>query len=295
MFYNQRKLSNGFWHSSKGTFTPFIDRCFVVLAGFHITVLQYYFRGKKLLGIIPSSYREGFPPPTVSVKSIPSSRNPVKIPSADTLPAEQVDLWHHYLIPPHLPSQVDWCLGVLPGAPSLGWTRGSYAQPLHISIIQRGSEHCYNAEKLIMFISASCWGPSAEGDLVRIEQHYMKWNPKTRGRISKHTGLLAKARALIHSCRYKYPHVHMFLKHTHAQRPYKYTVTRNAHKHTYWHVHKQCLWGMQLCSVGSWPEQKNIMITRETTVGCKAFRHTSIYTETLQDWNGYAMQWDRVD
>lgn len=181
--------------------------------GFRITVLQYYFSGRKLLGIIPGSYSEGFPPPTASVKSIPSSGNSERIPTADTLPAEQVDLWHHYLIPLHLPYQVDWCLGVLPGSPSLGWTRGSYAPPLYISIIQRGSERCYNTEKLIMFISASCWGASAEGDLVRIEQQYMKWNPKTTGRISKHAGSLRPA--------YRYTHTDanipcaLFLKHIH--------------------------------------------------------------------------------
>lgn len=67
-FYNQRKHSDGFWLSSKGTFTPFIDRCFVVLAGFHVTVLQYYFKDRQLLGIIPSSCSEGFPPPTASVQ-----------------------------------------------------------------------------------------------------------------------------------------------------------------------------------------------------------------------------------
>lgn len=148
--------------------------CSTDCAGFHIRVLRYNFRGWKLLGIIPSSYSKGFPPPTASVKSIPSSGNSVRIPSADTLPGEQVDLWHHYLILFHPPSQADWCLRVLPGAPSPGWTRGSYAPPLYISIIQRGSERCYNAEKLIMFISASCWGPWAEGDLVWIEQHYIK-------------------------------------------------------------------------------------------------------------------------
>lgn len=146
--------------------------------GFHITVLQYYFRGRKLLGIIPSSYSEGFLPPTASVKSIPSCGNPARIPSADTLPEEQVDLWHYYLIPLHLPSQTDWCLGVLAGAPSIGWTSCSYAPTLHISIIQRGSECCYNAEKLIMFISASCWGPSAEGGLVGIE--HITWNKTPR-------------------------------------------------------------------------------------------------------------------
>ena len=30
LFYNQKELRNGFWHSSKGRLTPFIHRCFVV-------------------------------------------------------------------------------------------------------------------------------------------------------------------------------------------------------------------------------------------------------------------------
>ena len=181
-------------------------------------VLQYYFGVWKLLGIIPSSYRKGFSPPTASAKSIPSSGNSVRIPSADTLPGEQVDLWHHYLILFHPPSQADWCLRVLPGAPSPGWTHSSYAPPLYISIIQRGSEHCYNAEKLIMFISASCWGPLAEGDLVRIEQHNIKWNLETKGRISKHTGSLRPSYRYIHAERdiniysVSYTHTHT---HTH--------------------------------------------------------------------------------
>lgn len=202
---------------------------------FALQYFQYYFRGWKLLAIIPSSYSGGFPPPAALVKSIPSYGNSARIPSADTLPGEQVDLWHHYLILFHPPSRVDWCLRVLPGAPSPGWTRGGYAPLLYISIIQRGSERCYNAEKLIMFISASCWSPSAlGGDLVRIEKHYIKWNPATGGRISKHTGSLRPAARYTRADR----DIHMHsLSYTHTQRPYKYTASRNAHKPTYWLAH----------------------------------------------------------
>lgn len=187
--------------------------------------MQYYFGVWKLLGIIPSSCSEGFPPPTASVKSIPSSGNSLRISSADILPGETVDLWHHYLILLHLQCPVDWCLRVLPGAPSHGWTRGSYAPPLHISIIQRGSEHSYNAEKLIMFISASCWGPPVWRG-PGLNWATLKWNPETRGRISKHTGSLMPARRYTHAD----TNIHMCsVSYTHTQRPYKYTVSRNAH------------------------------------------------------------------
>lgn len=199
-------------------------------AGFHITVLHYDFWGWKLLGIIPSSYSNGFPPPNASVKSIPSSGNSARIPSADTLPVDQVDLWHHYLIPPHLLSQVDWCLGVLPCAPSLGWTLGSYAPPRHISIIQSGTEFCHNAEKLIMFISASCWGPSAVGDLVQIEQHHMKWNPKNGGE-NKQTHWFTKACLEMEIQANTNIHICLVFE-IHTQRSYKYTVARIAHKQT---------------------------------------------------------------
>lgn len=57
---------------------------------FHITLLQYYFKGRKLLGIIPSFYSDGFPLPNASVKSILSAGNFARIPSADILPADQV-------------------------------------------------------------------------------------------------------------------------------------------------------------------------------------------------------------
>lgn len=99
----------------------------------------------------------------------------------------------------------------------------------------------------------------------------MKWNSKTRGRISKHIDSLMPAHR--HSHTDTNNHI-CSVSYTHTQRPYKYTSSRNTHKHTYWHIHKQCPWERQLCSAGSWPEQTNIMITGETTVGCTSFhRH----------------------
>lgn len=156
LFYNQRKLSNTFWHSSKGMFTPFIDRCFVVLCGF-----SYYSNAVLLWKLKIIRYHSQCLQGRISTSNCFSQIHPIlwKDSQCWHTSGEPVDLWHHYLILLHLLCPVDWCLGVLPGAPSHGWTRGSYTPPLHISITQRGSEHCYNAEKLIMFISASCWGP----------------------------------------------------------------------------------------------------------------------------------------
>lgn len=119
----------------------------------------------------------------------------------------ELDLWHHYLIPLHLLSLVDWCPGVLPHAPSLRLTRGSSAPPFHIFISQTASELCHNAEKLIMFISASCWGPSVDegvGGLGSNWAMFLETKPREQ-RQDKQTHWVAKTGLEIRI--YKYPHV----------------------------------------------------------------------------------------
>lgn len=51
LFFNGKKQKTAFWHRHVHSFHRQI-----FYVGFHMTVLQYYFKGRKLLGIIPGSY-----------------------------------------------------------------------------------------------------------------------------------------------------------------------------------------------------------------------------------------------
>lgn len=122
---------------------------------FTLHLLPVYLRGRTLLGVIPSSTANDFHLQNATVESILSCGTSARIPN--------VLESRRFMTSQSNPSSSSISTGLMHGRTS--WSTFPRANPRKLCstaphLNSKGLRAPLNSEKLIMFISASCWGPS---------------------------------------------------------------------------------------------------------------------------------------